>query len=100
MTTKTVGRLAAILGRQAPSQAMVIESIADDAIALAKLGVSARRALERRRCPGKYVERATAIAERYGAELVDQRDLEGAVMCLKFRAGLYSAGFRNLFFVA
>lgn len=87
-------------GRQAPAQAMTVEAIADDAIAIARLGFNARRALERQKCPGLYVKRAIAIAERYGAQLVDQRDLDGAVMCLVFTAGLYRSGFRNLFFVA
>ena len=96
----TAARFGTILGRQAPAQALTVDAIADDAIQLARLGLNARRALERRRCPGKFVERATAIAERYGAELIDQRDLNGAVMALTFRSGLYSAGFRNLFYVA
>ena len=97
---KTAARIAVQFGRQAPAQAYPVEAIADDAIRMARLGSSVRKALERQRCPAKYVKCAAEIAERYGAELVDKRDLEGAVMCLNFRAGLYRSGFRNLFFVA
>lgn len=97
---RAAARIAVQFGRQAPAQAMPVEAIADDAISMARLGLKARRALERQKCPGRHVQRAVMIAERYGAQLIDQRDLDGAVMCLKFNAGLYSSGFRNLFFVA
>jgi hypothetical protein len=97
---RAAARIAVQFGRQAPAQAMTVEAIADDAISIARLGNSTRRALERQRCPQRYVSRAITIAERYGATLIDKRDLEGAVMCLKFNAGLYRSGFRNLFFVA
>ena len=93
-------RIAIMLGRQSASQALTIDEIAGDAISLAALGSRTRHALERQRDPGGFVVAARTIAERYGAMLIDQRDVEGAVMCLKFPSGLYSSGFRNLFFVA
>lgn len=97
---RAAARIAVQFGRQAPAQAMTIETIADDAISIARLGNSARRALERQRCPQRYVSRATLIAERYGATLIDKRDLEGAVMCLRFTANFCGPSFKSLFFVA
>ena len=96
---KHVARIAVQFGRQAPAQALTVDVIADDARRMAGLGRKVRHALEQKRRVARMVSEARAIAERYGAELIDQRDLNGAVMCLKFHAGLYSAGFRNLFFV-
>lgn len=96
---KHVARIAVQFGRQAPAQAMTVETIADDARRMAALGRKVRHALEQKRRVARMVSEARAIAERYGAVLIDQRDLNGAVLCLRFTRGLYSAGFRNLFFV-
>lgn len=93
-------RLAVQFGRQHASLAMTVVEIATDATKLAELAWKARYALERQRCPGRFISQARPIAERYGAQLVDRRDVEGCVVGLKFRSGLYSSGFRNIFFVS
>jgi gamma-glutamylcysteine synthetase len=96
----TAARIACMFGRQDPSRARTVEEIARDALQLAELGRQARGALERKKSPARQVRAATAIAARYGARVVDSRDLEGMVLGLKFHGGLYSSGFRNLFYVA
>jgi len=93
-------RLAVQLGRQANSNEMTVSEVAADAFALVELGRLARRALGRKRNPVVHVDAAKTIARRYDAELFDLRDLNGTVMAIKFSSGLYSSGFRNLFFVA
>ena len=75
-------------------------AVADDAIRLAKLGTNVRRAIEQKESPDKYVQLAQIIARRYDAEVLDNRDLHGWVMCLKFPEGAYIGGVSNRFFVA
>lgn len=92
--------LAVQLGRQANANAMSLDEIASDAIELARLGRTVRRAIERNRNPDAPVAAARAIARRYDAELFDLRDLAGTVMGIKFSSGLYSCAYRNVFFIA
>lgn len=99
-TMKTAARIATQFGRQTPSQAIRIEAIADDALRLAELGHMTREQLLKKRRVAKLVQEAAAIAERYGAALVDHRDLRGMVMGLKFPPGQYVCGVRDWFYVA
>lgn len=100
MPAETAARLAVMFGRQSNSTARTVDEIASDAIKLAALGRKIRRKLERQKPLNGELTEALAIAERYQATLIDNRDLNGCVVALKFRSGLYSSGFRNWFFVA
>lgn len=93
-------RLAVQFGRQGASYAMTVDEIAGDAMKFARLAQKARRAVARQSCAEKVIAQARTISDRYNAELVALNDPEGCVVALKFRSGLYSSGFRNLFFVA
>lgn len=97
---KIAARLGVMFGRQPVAQALTVDAIANDAVRMAVLGMAARRALERQRPADAHFAAARELAERYGAHVVALRDLDGAVLCLKFTGGLYSSGFRNLFHVA
>lgn len=98
--TPAAVRLAVQLGRQPASQGMTVDEVAADAIELARLGQLSRKALEMQRTPDAYVKAAAEIADRYSASVVDLRQLDGVVTALEFRSGLYSSGYRNLFFIA
>lgn len=93
-------RLGVMFGRQPRARGMNVGSIADDAVLMASCGAAARRAMERQQSPDAHFAAAREVAERYGAAVVELRDLDGAVLCLKFREGIFSSGFRNLFYVA
>jgi hypothetical protein len=96
----TAARIAVQFGRQDSSRTFTVEQIADDALQLADLARQARATLEAGRSPARQVRAAKAIADRYGARVIDARDLGGMVLGLKFHSALYSSGFRNLFYVA
>lgn len=91
-------RVAVQLGRQPKAYAMMPDEVARDAVAMVRHALAARRALERQAKPDSHLAAAREIARRYDA-LVAEPDINGVVVALKFRSGLYSSGFRNLFVV-
>lgn len=97
---RAAARVAVQFGRQPAAQALSTDEIAGDAIRLAKLGAKIRVRVERQQEPNGELTEFRSIAERYGAKTVENFDLDGCVVGLTFRSGLYSSGFRNVFFVA
>jgi hypothetical protein len=94
----TAARLAARFARSSPSA--TIDDVARDAVTFARAATAARRELERQKCALEHVSKLRPIAERYGAEVIENGDCDGMVIGLKFRAPDHASGFRNIFFVA
>lgn len=94
-----VARLSAQLARENAANEMTLDEIACDALALVQAAARARRAVDRNGNPDRAVNEIRTIAERYGARVIDQRDVNGMAVGLRFASGAYSCGFRNTFFV-
>lgn len=93
-------RLAAQLAREPSALGFTVHELAADAMALVTHAQAARRALELGRDIAPHVASFTAVAVRYDAQVVDNRDADGMVLGLRFRSGTFTSGFRNTFFVA
>lgn len=97
---EAAARLAAQLARQPAALGMTATEIARDALAIAGHAFVARRALEAGKSPARAVAKARAVIEGYDAATVDNRDLAGMVLGIRFRSGTFTSGFRNIFYVA
>jgi len=79
---------------------LAIAEIISDAVNMRLLGAAVRSAIEQDQSPDQLVRLAQAIADRYGAEIVDARDLCGLVMGLKMSGSGICATAHNPVFVA
>ena len=95
---RSAARLAAQFSRS--GRVFTIEEIATDALKFAKVAATVRRNLITQKCPEKNFAALAPIAERYGAIVVKQGDVDGMAVGLKFRDGSHAAGFRDIFFVS
>jgi hypothetical protein len=94
----SAARLAAKFARSSPSA--TIDDVARDAVAFHRSATAARRDLERQKCAASHVSKLQPIADRYGADVIENGDCDGMVIGLKFRTPDHTSGFRNIFFVA
>lgn len=90
-------RVAAALGKSYAAKRIEPEEIAADAIRLDDLGKSAVEAVMRQMPADKMALEARKIARRYNAEVVDERDLNGIVLGLRFLDGSYADMDRHIF---
>lgn len=93
-------RVAVAFARQPVAASYTVEDVANDAADVAKLAAALRRKLERQQKPNGEVAKIREIASRYGARVVNQNDVEGSVVALRFPAGTHASGFRGLLFVS
>lgn len=89
-------RLGVALARQPSAAGMTVDEIARDAAAITETSARIRRALERQKKPNGEVTKVRTVAEKYGARVVEQMDVEGCVIGLRF---VNAMGPRGLYFV-
>ena len=92
-----IARLAAQLARTSAARHMTVDEIAADAIRITAAGRRARQELEAGRAYATVVERIKPRLAEYGAIVLDNGDLAGMVLGLKFDDGSYRNGARNVF---
>jgi len=97
MANISIVRIAATLAKTRAARAYSADEIAADALALGRVTRDAHRAVLGKKATSSLAVEARAIAERYGAELVEEKDPELFIFGLRFRDGSYSGPMRHIF---
>jgi len=97
VSVEPTARLCVVFARQRRADAYTVDEVATDARRVVTIAIAVRRALQRQRSADKMVLEIQEIADKYGARVVPNFDLEGTVIGMTFQAGGYSSGFRNVF---
>ena len=100
MTRNAELRLAVQLAREPASRYLTVDEIVRDAVRITALAFQVRAKLAKGRKPNGEIPALRSALERYDAELIDKRDLNGMVVGAHFRSASVTSGFTNTFFVS